>query len=925
MKKWKRRFCVMLAFVMVLSGTSSGVLAVGESDVADGRSIGQNEEYIIEFHMNDDTDVVHDEVVALDGHTVMLLPTNPTRSGYTFIGWYTDPMNQNSSTRFNFSTIITQNHTLYARWEFGGPGVTHTIKFVSNDATGNLHHVAFVAEGQQLTAPNNPMRAGFTFAFWSRQELRPDENFTWDGEFDFPAYIDNCFSLFAVWHPTVHQHTVRFHVDDDIYAIPHMLVVLHGHTAAPPENPMREGHTFVGWYSDPLIQNDSTRFDFDTIITQDISLYARWIPLGDVHVVTFHKNDGSGAIHATTDVSNGSTVRPPINPTASGMIFRGWETVDNEQWNFGAPIIANLDLYATWEDGESGAIYTIEFWRNDATGNLHYVEFIEGGQQLTAPTDPIRKDHTFLFWNESPSDFNSDGGFAFPVYIDGNLNLYAIWHLTVHDHTVRFQMNDGTSASHDMVVVLHGYTVAPPVNPIREGYYTFMGWHTDSVIQDSSTIFNFGTPITENLTLYARWFRHDSSLPPTVTLSFHSFNSQPAIQTIEVEIGTTYGEAITQVVTPTLLIYVRPSYFDGWVFCWITPLAPIIDPNKLITEDSPREIFAAWRTQTTHGFVFQGNGGTPERQVAGRYSYLPETYFSELLLRVEQPTKLGYRFAGWFTAPTGGRQIMAIEEVLSIPHRTTLYAQWTRITTGVDSGGGGGGGSQQQQVQEIETPETPLEQLVEVRNAFIRGFEDGSFRPEQSITRAEISMILWRLIDDNTKHSPRQSRFSDVSTGWYAQAVNYLASHNIVRGFEDGTFRPNASITRAELTAVVSRFFELYHDSVNRISDTDNEHWAFSYIMEAYMRDWITSYEDDTFNPGGELTRAEAVMLLNRALGRRPNSAAVNYHLRGIPLFSDLDNTHWAFFEIMEAAIDYEFYIDEDENEIWTRVHIPTS
>ena len=231
-------------------------------------------------------------------------------------------------------------------------------------------------------------------------------------------------------------------------------------------------------------------------------------------------------------------------------------------------------------------------------------------------------------------------------------------------------------------------------------------------------------------------------------------------------------------------------------------------------------------------------------------------------------------------------------------------------------------------------PPTPIEDepvplvFIQDRIWYVRGFPDGSFRAGNAITRAEISMILFRLLDSAYKNEPQSDRFDDVVAGrWYAQAINYLASRNILRGFPDGDFRPNAQITRAELTAVMSRFFEMQVDGNMNFSDVSESHWAFAYINNANSRGWVTGFPEGDFRPNNATSRAEAVTLINRVLERVPNPTAINYHLDdyldGELLFDDLGRTHWAYYQIMEAAVERIYEVDEDGNETWMYIYIP--
>ena len=206
---------------------------------------------------------------------------------------------------------------------------------------------------------------------------------------------------------------------------------------------------------------------------------------------------------------------------------------------------------------------------------------------------------------------------------------------------------------------------------------------------------------------------------------------------------------------------------------------------------------------------------------------------------------------------------------------------------------------------------------------YVSGYPDGTFRQDNSITRAEVTAMLFNLIADNAKFVPVVSgaeQFSDVSdTHWYFQAISYLAQANIISGYPDGTFRPNTAMTRAELTTVLSRFFEHIY-SYSPFFDTES-HWAYMYISSAFGRGWITGYPDGTFRPDNPITRAETVTIINRALNRRPNPLSIDYHLT-FYLFLDLNRSHWAFYQIMEAAIEHEFKLDENDSEIWIKINL---
>ena len=334
----------------------------------------------------------------------------------------------------------------------------------------------------------------------------------------------------------------------------------------------------------------------------------------------------------------------------------------------------------------------------------------------------------------------------------------------------------------------------------------------------------------------------------------------------------------------------------------------------------PNAIADTWVWQTRHPrftVTFDLDGG----EYSGDQILLQQivVYGENAAELTTEPTNAEYNFIGW--TPT--------LNLTNVTYDRTFVAKWQRESDGNSSGNSNGNRGGNNSVI-ITSPDIPYT-FVGDHIWYVRGFPDGNFRPNWEITRAEMSMILFRLLDSANKYTPVSNNFSDVNTGWYAQAVSYLASLGIVTGYPDGTFRPNAPITRAELTAVMSRFFELNENGTHNFSDISGSHWAIRYINNAVNRGWVIGFEDGSFRPENPTTRAEAVTLINRVLGRIPNPGTIQntlypflYENFGMErLFYDLTNSHWAYYQIMEAATDHEFVRDDENREIWEAVYIP--
>ena len=199
---------------------------------------------------------------------------------------------------------------------------------------------------------------------------------------------------------------------------------------------------------------------------------------------------------------------------------------------------------------------------------------------------------------------------------------------------------------------------------------------------------------------------------------------------------------------------------------------------------------------------------------------------------------------------------------------------------------------------------TPLSGFISERVAYITGYPDGTVHPDGSLTRAEVAAVLFRLLSDDAKNDPLPFDFTDIENGkWYSQAIAYLTSIGILTGYGDGTFKPNEPITRAEFAAVISRFDEsAAAGAALNFSDVPETHWAFGAISKAVEKSWLNGYPDGTFKPQNAITRAEAVTVINNMLNRE--LAAADFPADA-PRFSDLAESHWAYADVIEAAYDW--------------------
>ena len=235
------------------------------------------------------------------------------------------------------------------------------------------------------------------------------------------------------------------------------------------------------------------------------------------------------------------------------------------------------------------------------------------------------------------------------------------------------------------------------------------------------------------------------------------------------------------------------------------------------------------------------------------------------------------------------------------------------------SGGGGGGGGRKPTVTIPDDVPTGLN--GDDHYAYIVGYPNGNVEPNGNITRAEVATIFFRLLTEEvrTANSTQSNSLSDVTRGqWFNHAVSTLSSMGIVKGHNDGTFAPNAPITRAEFAAIAARFDDKANTTAVDFSDIAS-HWAKDEISAAANNGWINGYTDGTFRPNSKITRAEAMTLVNRVLRRLPETAE-DLHNDMIKWSDNSDASQWYYLDVLEATNSHYSQTKENQFEKWTEL-----
>lgn len=332
-------------------------------------------------------------------------PADPTRTGYNFLGWFAP----GATTAFDFSTAITADMTLTAKWE--GKSYTVTLDLQGGTYGGEMtltfvygNKIAGLPTAATLTAPADKVfRGWFTSA-----EMDTDHDHLVNGEVWEPADVNTLnVTLYAHWGD---QYTVTFVLAGGDGNIP-VQDVTPGNKAERPADPTRTGYTFEGWYE----ADSADAFDFDTAITENVRLTAKWAV--NSYTVTFDANGGSTVAEAT--VNYNEKVTKPADPTRTGYTFAGWFTSDDAAYDFDSVVTGALTLTAKWTANS----YTVTF--NVNGGSTVAEVAVNYNEKVTKPADPTKADCTFGGWYKDEActtafDFATDT-------ITADTTLYAKW------------------------------------------------------------------------------------------------------------------------------------------------------------------------------------------------------------------------------------------------------------------------------------------------------------------------------------------------------------------------------------------------------------------------------------------------------------------------------------------------------------------
>ena len=774
-------------------------------------------------------------------------------------------------------------------------------------------------------ALTEPSREGYTFKGWSVQEDKPTVLDASNGAGTLVKdsfYVRNDTIFTAQWEADTYTITYEYN-DKDIKNKPHLrpqnptsYTIEDAITLKPIEAAGEHGKQFVKWRCD--LNKDGVAETITKIpkgTTGNLTISAHWdYP---VNYTVFDKNGDkidslSKTEYVFEDVLRSEEGYKLTALTQDGYTFDGWYQDDADLGK-----TEKLIKDQTLKDAKKWELYgkltpkeytvTATLFLNDTnTGikksvvGLYDTDIDFDGLKAALKTaaleaDKLNKpnqekiDIEICVNNPSKAPFTAttygQAGYEWHEMQrpkDNPVKKWTVAYTWAHVYTyydVDFETGEGATTV-DAQLVKSGDKLKAITAPTKEGY-EFTGW----TIKDTDTAFNPAEDaVTRSMTLVAGWKANEY----TVTFDPNSGTIEKGKETKTVTYDALYGE----LPTPT-----RTGYtFNGWYL-----------GNKKITAGSTVEtaedhtLTASWSINSyrlTIKYLNKSNG----KVLAPEYSQMHDY---NTTVKVESPSIPGYKFYD--------RDDETV--VVTMPDEDV-----THIVYYVRRTGNGGGTYDSPNKAKKTAPALTLNTADHF--AFINGYPDGSVQPEGNVTRAETAAILYRIMGDDCQsyYKTTSCSYSDVARGdWFNTYVATLENAGVIVDTRtNGKFRPNDAITRAELASMIAQFAGLDSASAASFNDVGTIYWAAKEIAIAAKVGWINGYPDGSFRPDRNVTRAELMAMVNRALGRTPKSE--DDLLSGMKTWRDNANVNaWYYLDVQEATNDHT-YTKSGNHETWKKL-----
>ncbi len=635
-------------------------------------------------------------------------------------------------------------------------------------------------------------------------------------------------------------------------------------------------YTFLGWNTDP---NAATALTQLSPVTTDVTYYAIFSATAiPKYTLTYKANGGSGAPAAVSDNKAGDTVdldysNQPTHAQQDGknVIFIGWtETNDSGKVYSNGETLPSLADKVTFANSNI-TVYAV--WGLDDNGN--------GVPDALEAKVTYKVEKGYWYDAATGQATGSEIVCLRPLYKKSDNGVWKSCNATLGDSI-------------------------PTGRAGNEGY-TADGWYKND--ETTKITIDAATPVTGNVTYTFKYVPEIKPDTYTVVLHLDGGTYTTAPEYTKTTDGYQYClRKATDKVNPTITTLNKNGYqFKGWSLSGTAPQALIgadetfaslsVQQNGLNGNHGKIDLYAVWQ-EIKYTVTYNLDGGT----TTSNKTIFPDLTYGVDTPTIVNPTKAGYTFAGWEPKVAD-----------TVTKDVTYKAKWNAIYVPY-------------------YPPVPPTVKIEDDDAlglnttdhfaYIVGYGNGEVRPQNNITRAEVATIFFRLLTDDVRDEnlTKTNRYSDVAaTSWYNTAVSTLSSMGIITGYPDGTFRPNAAITRAEFAAIAARFDNDGDKTAAKFSDIAT-HWAKDEISIAYNNGWITGYPDGTFGPQRDITRAETMTLVNRVLNRQPETE--DDLLPNMTVWTDNANPKaWYYLAVQEATNSHYYkFKTNSKYEKWTEL-----
>lgn len=562
-----------------------------------------------------------------------------------------------------------------------------------------------------------------------------------------------------------------------------------------PDDPTRTGYTFKGWYTDNGTFVD--RFDFDTKITGKTTLYAKWeedkpaVPTKEDLYISDIEYDGNyvtGKVTAKGEAVKNATVTLKIDGSKTGY---NDETDSNGR--FKVYLGKYYDDYRYYDDyyyRDGDRYYDGYRVYKDSDGDYYYIK--NGKRNYIRYSDYYRRyrDYKADLVAEKSGFYSAEKNLWKDGYYYNNGRYYGRdWYSNKYDH--RVYPTDISRSNYSTSGYLKGYKN-------RTVYVYDDGTYLGSDTIDSDGYFKV------------------------------SWNS-PRVST-----------------SRSLEYYVNGTY----------------------TSDSSYSMIPVVNNVSAGAKFVRGNAGA----------------YADVTVYDSNGTRLGGASAG----STGifnislNRELKAGETIKIEAKESGKTSRSTEVKIA---------GQEAKVAAKVNSP------------SYIAGYPDGTFKPGKEVTRAEAVRMFVTLVNEG-KELPKNptTKFKDANNKWYSDEINFAVSKGFISGYSDGTFKPNQGITRAEFAQMIAVFVKDGYPGSSNFKDVKG-HWASNAIDQLYGNKKIKGFPDGTFKPDQKLTRAEAVTVLNSVFGRNTKSTSfANVNTNSLKKFSDVPMSHWAYYQIIDAS-----------------------